>query len=80
MHSQWCSVLAELQSPAFMVCLLLFSVGSVQSSIQLSVESIEFSVILVSAVFRALAVHQESVMLCHVQSPHLECPLPQHSS
>ena len=36
-HSQWCSVLAGLQSTAFMVCLLLFSVGSVQSSIQLSV-------------------------------------------
>ena len=34
-HSQWCSVLAGLQSTAFMVCLLLFSVGSVQSSIQL---------------------------------------------
>ena len=31
------SVLAGLQSTAFMVCLLLFSVGSVQSSIQLSV-------------------------------------------
>ena len=34
-HSQWCSVLAGLQSTAFMVCLLLFS--SVQSSNQLSV-------------------------------------------
>ena len=62
MHSQWSSALAGLQSMAFMVCLLLFSVSSVQSSIQLSVESIEFSVILVSAVFRALAVYQESVM------------------
>ena len=29
--------LAGLQSTAFMVCLLLFSVGGVQSSIQLSV-------------------------------------------
>ena len=32
-HSQWCSVVAGLQSTAFMVCLLLivlFSVGSVQ--------------------------------------------------
>ena len=37
MHSQWCSVLAGLQSTAFMVCLLLFSVGSVQSRIQESV-------------------------------------------
>ena len=36
-HSQWCSVLPGLHSTAFMVCLLLFSVGSVQSSIQLSV-------------------------------------------
>ena len=37
-HSQWCSVLAGLQSTAFMVCpLLLFSISSVQSSIQLSV-------------------------------------------
>ena len=35
-HSQQCSV-AWLQSTAFMVCLLLFSVGSVLSSIQLSV-------------------------------------------
>ena len=34
------SVLAGLQSTAFMVCLLLFSVGSVQSSIQLSVGSV----------------------------------------
>ena len=32
-HSQWCSVLAT----EFMVCLLLFSVGGVQSSIRLSV-------------------------------------------
>ena len=69
---------------AFMVCLLLFSVGSVQSSIQMSVGfrvlafsvssvSIAFMVCTVqwvilclyssvSAVFRALAVHQESVM------------------
>ena len=38
-HSQWCSVLAGLQSTAFMVC-LLFSVGSVQSSIQLWVQSL----------------------------------------
>ena len=35
--SQWCSVFARLQSTAFMVCLLSFSVGSVQSSIQWSV-------------------------------------------
>ena len=33
-YSQWCSVLAGLQSTVFMVCLLYFSVGSVQSSIQ----------------------------------------------
>ena len=36
-HSQWCSVLSGLQSTAFTVCLLFISVGSVQSSIQLSV-------------------------------------------
>ena len=36
-HSQWCSVLSGLQSTVVMVCRLLFSVGSVQSSIQLSV-------------------------------------------
>ena len=36
-HSQWCPVLAGLQSTVFMVCLLLFSVGSVQSCTQLSV-------------------------------------------
>ena len=66
---------------AFMVCLLLFSVGGVQSSTQLSVGiafsissvSVAFRVCTVqwailrlyssvSAVFRALAVHQESVM------------------
>ena len=78
-------MLAGLQSTAFMGCLLLFSVGSVQFSIQLSrsgVQSLysvqcQFSVAfrvctvqwvilrlfsLVSAVFKALAVHQESVM------------------
>ena len=43
-HSQWCSVLAGLQSTAFMICLLLFSVGSVQSSIQLSVGFRDYSV------------------------------------
>ena len=84
-HSQWCPVLAGLQSTVFMVCLPLFSVGSVQSgwySVVSGVPSIAFSVssvsvafrvcivqwvILclyssVSAVFRALAVHQESVI------------------
>ena len=72
-------MLAGLQSMAFMVCLLLFSVSSVQSNIQMSVGfsvssvSVAFRVCTVqwvilrlyssvSAVFRALAVHQESVM------------------
>ena len=88
-------MLAGLQSTAFMVCLLLFSVGGVQSSIQLSVSaaSIAFSissvsaafrvctvqwVILrlyssVSAVFRTLAVHQESVMF-RVHTLKVLCP------
>ena len=43
-HSQWSSMLAGLQSTAFMVCLLLFSVSSVQSSIQLSVGFTVYSV------------------------------------
>ena len=78
-------MLAGLQSTVFMVCLPLFSVGSVQSgwySVVSGVPSIAFSVssvsvafrvcivqwvILclyssVSAVLRALAVHQEPVM------------------
>ena len=75
---------ARLQSTAFMVCLLLFSVEvfSLVFSCQWASESIAFSVSsvsvafsvctvqwvilrlhsLVSAVFRALAVHQASVM------------------
>ena len=98
-------MLAGLQSTAFMVCLLLFRVGGVQSSVQLSVGfrvysvQYQFSVCSVqgvycsvghspsvyssvSAVFRALAVHHESVMSCScpVQIPHSEGPLPLHSS
>ena len=89
--------LVGLQSTAFMVCLLLFSVGSVQSSIQLSlgfrvyiVFSVSHSVSVafrvrtvqwvilrlyssVSAVFRALAVHQESVMF-RVHTLKVLCP------
>ena len=95
-HSQWCSVLPGLHSTAFMVCLLLFSVGSVQFSIQLSVGfrvyivfsvssvSVAFSECTVqwaiprlyssvSAVFRALAVHQESVMF-KVHTLKVLCP------
>ena len=73
-------MLVGLQSTVFMVCLLLFSVDSVESSIQLSVgfrvysvQCVAFRVCIVqwvilglyssvSAVFGALAVHQESVM------------------
>ena len=95
-YSQWCSVLAGLQSTAFVVCLLLFSVGSVQSSIQLSVEfrvysvQCQFSVCSIQGVYCSVG-HSPSVLfsVCSVQSTgcsprvchvHLECPLPQHSS
>ena len=74
-HSQWCSVLSELQSTAFMVCLLLFSVGSVQSSIQLSVGfrvysvQCQFNVCSVQGVYCSVG-HSPSVLfsVCNVQS------------
>ena len=74
-HSQWCSVLSELQSTAFMVCLLLFSVGSVQSSIQLSVGfrvysvQCQFNVCSVQGVYCSVG-HSPSVLfsVCSVQS------------
>ena len=74
-HSQWCSVLSGLQSTAFMVCLLLFSVGSVQSSIQLSVGfrvyrvQCQFSVCNVQGVYCSVG-HSPSVLfsVCSVQS------------
>ena len=92
-HSQWCSVLAGLQSTALMVFLPLFSVGSVQSSIQLSVG---FRVCSVQGVYCSVG-HSPSALFsvcsvqstgcsprvlcsCHVQSPHFECPLPLRSS
>ena len=85
-----------------MDCLLLFSVGSVQSSIRLSVGfrvysvQCQFSVCSVQGVYRLVG-HSPSVLFsvcsvqstgcsprvscsCHVQSPHLECPLPLRSS
>ena len=73
-HSQWCSVLAGLQSTAFMVCLLLFSVGSVQST-QLSVGfrvysvQCQFSVCSVQGVYCSVG-HSPSVLfsVCSVQS------------
>ena len=74
-HSQWCSVLAGLQSTEFMDCLLLFSVGSVQSSIQLSVGfrvyrvQCQFSVCSVQGVYCSVG-HSPSVLfsVCSVQS------------
>ena len=68
-------VLAGLQSTAFIVCLLLFSVGSVQSSIQLSVEfrvcsvQCQLSVCSVQGVYCSVG-HSPSVLfsVCSVQS------------
>ena len=68
---------------AFMVCLLLFSVGSVQSSIQLSVGfrvysvQCQFSVCSVQGVYCSVG-HSPSVLFN--QSPHFERPLPLRSS
>ena len=75
-HSQWCSVLAGLQSTAFMVCLLLFSISIVQrSSIQWSVGfrvysvQYQFSVCSVQGVYCSVG-HSPSVLfsVCSVQS------------
>ena len=80
-HRQWCSVLSGLQSTAFMVCLLLFSVGSVHSSIQLSVGfrvQCQFSVCSVQGVYCSVG-HSSFVLfsVCSVQStgcsPSLSC-------
>ena len=68
-------VLAGLKSTAFMVCLLLFSVGSVQSSIQLRVGfrvcsvQCQFSVCSVQGVYCSVG-HSLSVLfsVCSVHS------------
>ena len=57
------SVLAGLQSTAFMVCLLLFSVCIVQSSIQLSVG---FRVYSVQCQFSVCSVHSSLLFLYYV--------------
>ena len=88
-HSQWCSVLSGLQSTAFMVVFsLVFSCQWGSESIAFSVSSVSVAfrvctvqwVILrlyssVSAVLRALAVHQESVMF-RVHTLKVLCPCP----
>ena len=71
-HSQWCLV---FESTAFVVCLLLFSVGSVQSNIQLSVGfrvysiQCQFSVCSIQGVYCSVG-HSPSVLfgVCSVQS------------